>query len=230
MLGNAVLFITLSFSIALAAPAAEPARHSRVLFITSKDSPKSTDELVRLEEPGGEFERMRNRGWRIGPSTDSHIQVIDAERIAELVRQLHVRAYPAIVYVEGGEIVRSFTSGCTTPLDAWTFSWLMTGIDARPKPSRLELAGVPTTGHFGLRGNHWSIEGDWNPTLQAVLDHLHGPNHAHQVVRFGNIESWSYEELRSLHDYLHEQEMPALSYRPTAKHINTSTGKASGGY
>ena len=74
-----------------------------------------------------------------------------------------------------------------------------------------EAARVETTGHYPLRGNHWSIDGDWDPTKATVVSHLRGPTHGHQVVRYGSIESWSYEELRSLHDNLHEIEMGGVS-------------------
>ena len=36
-----------------------------------------------------------------------------------------------------------------------------------------------------------------------------GPNHGHQITANWAIESWSYEELRSLHDDLHEREIGA---------------------
>ena len=38
------------------------------------------------------------------------------------------------------------------------------------------------------------------------MNHLKGPNHGHASVGYGAIENWSYEELRSLHDDLHERE------------------------
>jgi hypothetical protein len=39
-----------------------------------------------------------------------------------------------------------------------------------------------------------------------VLAHLRGPNHGHAAPGYGSLETWSVEELRSLHDDLHERE------------------------
>jgi hypothetical protein len=173
---------------------------------------------------------MRARGWRIGAGPGNHIEILDADRIPYLVGQLSMHDYPVVVAVEKDQVVRSFKSGCTTPLDAWTISWLATGIDQRPKPMPTEPVAVQTTWHYPLRGNHWSIDGDWNPTLAVLISHLRGPNHAHQTARYGQLESWSYEELRSLHDNLHEQEMRITVAKSSPRRTNTSTGKASGGY
>ena len=209
--GTAILGFVLFASVGMANPATVPTQNPRVLFITTRDCPACEAELARLQRPGGDFERMRSRGWRIGTGTANHLQIIDVEQVSDLAPQLNVRSYPAVVGMHNGGIVRSFASGCTTPLDAWTFGWLATGIDARPRPAILEAISVQTTGHFPLRGNHWSINGEWNPSRQTVIAHLRGLNHARQSLKFGNIESWSFEELRSLHDYLHEQEMTAVA-------------------
>jgi hypothetical protein len=66
---------------------------------------------------------------------------------------------------------------------------------------------VKTTNSYPLRGNHWSIEGDSNPSTEKLISHLRGPNHGHQIAANQTIETWSYEELRSLHDDLHEREI-----------------------
>lgn len=180
-------------------------RVKRVLFITSADSTRCDEELSRLRQPGGDFERMRGRGWKIGEGPNSHLQVIDREAVPDLVAQLEPREYPAVAYIEGDEIVRSFREGCTTPLDMWTFGWLSSGIDLRPAGMIPEAARVETTGKYRLRGNHWTIDGSTNPTREVVLAHLHGGFHGGQLSPTWEIEAWSYEELRSLHDDLHEK-------------------------
>jgi hypothetical protein len=70
----------------------------------------------------------------------------------------------------------------------------------RPEP--IEVA---TTGNYPLRGNHWSVEGNWNPTREYVAQHLRSA-HASQLQAGWDIESWSAEELRSLHDDIHDRE------------------------
>jgi hypothetical protein len=227
---SVILGVLLISQAGVAKSAATPVQNPRVLFITSSECPACKGELDRLQKPGGEFERMRSLGWKIGNSTANHIQIIVAEDNPEMVQRMRVHSYPTVVGVSDGEIVRSFSSGCTTPLDAWTFAWLATGINSRPHPVIPELIKVQSTGHFPLRGNHWSIDGDWNPTQQTVIAHLRGPNHARQVLRFGTIESWSYEELRSLHDYLHERETPTVTARPSSNRPRGTTGKSNGNF
>jgi hypothetical protein len=187
---------------------AEPeVRSTRVLLIVHQDCNRCEEELSRLRKAGGEFEAMRSRGWKIGEGPENHVQIIDREAVPEIIEKLAVQEYPALACVEGGEIIRSFKEGCTTPLDAWTFGFLLKGQNERPQGSVLEKARVQTTGQYPLRGNHWSVEGDANPSVAKLVGHLRGPNHGHQIAGKYTIETWSYEELRSLHDDLHEREM-----------------------
>jgi hypothetical protein len=181
-------------------------RSARVLFITAEGCSRCERELGRLRASGGDFEVMRSRGWKIGDTADNHVQIVDRDSIPELVELLKVREYPTVACVVNGEIVRSFKDGCTTPLDAWTFGWLLKGENERPKSSIPEPARVATTGNYPLRGNHWSVEADPNPAKETVTRHLRGANHGHLLASYGAIENWSYEELRSLHDDLHERE------------------------
>ena len=177
------------------------------MFITMHGCEACSRELARLRRPGGDFEAMQSRGWKIGEGPENHVQIVDREAVADLVRQLDIHEYPTIACVSDGEIVRSFKSGCTTPLDAWTFGFLLKGENERPPGSVPEAARVKTTGSYPLRGNHWSVDGDWNPSQERVVSHLRGPNHASQIAASYQIEVWSYEELRSLHDDLHEREL-----------------------
>ncbi len=201
---------------------------ARVLFITTKDCPRCEFELARLRKAGGDFEKMRARGWKVGDGDDNHLQIVDREAVAELVEQLKVRQFPTVAAVSDGQIVRSFQAGCTTPLDAWTFGFLAKGIDERPPGSVPEAARVETTGNYPLRGNHWSIDEEWNPSREKVVSHLRGPVHGGQTAKYPNLESWSYEELRSLHDNIHEQEMGVLVTvvaRPPAAINSVPAGK-----
>ena len=180
-------------------------RATRVLFITTSGCERCQKELDRLQKPGGEFESMRTRGWKIGVEPSNHIQIVDAEQIPELIKQLNVREFPTVACISDGEIVRSFKDGCSTPLDAWTFGWLMKGESERPQAVIPEAIRVQWTGQYPLRGNHWSVDGDWNPSKEKVISHLRGENHLSQLGPYASVESWSYEEVRSLHDDLHEK-------------------------
>jgi hypothetical protein len=183
-------------------------RSTRVLFITAKGCENCEKELNRLWKTGGDFEVMQSYGWKIGKEPTNHIQIVDREEFPDLVELLGVRQFPTVACIENGEIVRSFTEGCTTPLDVWTFGWLYKGQNERPASlsAVTEAARVETTGHYRLRGNHWTVEGQPNPSKEMVLAHLRGPNHGHAAPAYGSLETWSLEELRSLHDDLHERE------------------------
>lgn len=180
-------------------------RATRILFITAKDCEQCAQELAKLRKPGGDFESMQSRGWKIGEGPENHLQIVDREAIPDLVVQLNVREYPTVACISNGEIVRSFKDGCSTPLDAWTFGWLIKGESERPQAVIPEAIRVKSTGSYRLRGNHWSVEGDWSPSREKVISHLRGP-HGSQVAATYAIDSWSYEELRSLHDDIHERE------------------------
>ena len=136
---------------------------------------------------------MRAGGWLIGDGPRNHIQIVDRDQVPELAKKLNPREYPVVACIDRGEVVRSFKSGCTTPLDAWTFGFLAKGIDERPPAAVLEAARVESTGSYRLRGNHWSVEGDWNPTRDKVIQHLRGPNHASELEPQWHIDGWSYE-------------------------------------
>ncbi len=194
-------------------PAETPAPFPlRVLFIVEKDCDRCEKELARLQKPGGDFQAMRSRGWKIGESPDNHLQIVDRETVAELIEELAIREYPTVACVNNEkEIVRSFKEGCTTPLDAWTFGWLLNGKNERPRAVVPEPIRAKTTGSYPLRGNHWSVDGDWRPAHERLVGHLRGPNHGSQIAASWTIETWSYEELRSLHDDLHERELASGS-------------------
>jgi hypothetical protein len=193
-------------------PEVERPRNARVLFVIKKDCPRCEDELARLRRPGGEFDKLKAVGWKIGTDAKNHIQIVDFETLGPWAERLSEREFPTVAGVDHEEIVRCFHSGCTTPLDKWTFSWIAKGIDERPAGSVPEAARVESTGHYPLRGNHWSIDEDWNPSREKVLGHLRGPVHGPQISARYEIETWSYEELRSLHDHLHEVEMGGVQF------------------
>jgi hypothetical protein len=199
-------------SVAARADDSSVARARRVIFVTAKNCPRCDAELTRLRKPGGDFDAMRSLGWRIGAGAENHLQIVDEASIPELVAQLKVHEYPTVAAIDGSEIVRSFTSGCTTPLDAWTFGWLAKGVDERPTPMIPEAVRVASTFSYPLRGNHWSIDGDFTPSREKLLWHLRGPVHGPQIAANYAIEVWAYEELRSLHDNLHEIEMGGVQY------------------
>jgi hypothetical protein len=180
-------------------------RHTRVLFITSQDAPQCERELARLNASEGDFAKLRSRGWKIGAGPENHLQIVDQAAIPELIAQLQVHDYPTVACISDGSVLRSFQSGCTTPLDMWTFGWLAKGIDERPASSVPEAARAETTGHYPLRGNHWSVDGAWTPARETVISHLRSPAHVIHLDSSWAIDTWSYEELRSLHDNLHEQ-------------------------
>jgi hypothetical protein len=207
---SSVIFAGLTFAANANAATAEPARQSgpttssaaRVLVITD-GSEKCQQELARLQSPGGEFDKLRAAGWKIGATRDNNLQIVDVKDVPEISAGIKQREFPFVAGMVGDEVVRYFRSGCTTPLDSWTFGWLLKGVNERPAGVVSEAARVETTNNYPLRGNHWSVDGDWQPSRETVVSHLRGP-HGVQVPAQYNIETWSLEELRSLHDNLHD--------------------------
>ncbi len=182
--------------------------NNRVLLIVKDNCSACDDELVRLKAPGGTFDSLSARGWKIGESSTDQIQIINAATIEPLIKKWSIEEFPTVAYIEGDQIIRSFKDGCSTPLDAYTFGWLMKGISERPTvpiPSEITVA---STSNYQLRGNHWNIEGNWSASKDYILHHLRGPNHSHLYPQSWPIENWSVEELRSLHDDLHEINRP----------------------
>ncbi len=183
-------------------------RNPRVMVIVADDCPECDARLTELQKPDGAFAALRATGWRIGPAADNHIQVVHTRDIAPQISAWRLTKFPAIVCVDGEEIVRSFSTGCATPLDAYTFGFLYKGVDERPQPPPTDEVTVETTGHYPLRGNHWSVDWNYAPTQEEVAVHLRGPNHNELFPQEWEIESWSLEELLALHDDLHEQYRP----------------------
>ena len=145
------------------------ARKKRILLLTAPECQDCADALKRLEAVGGPFDLLRRCGWQIGTQPENHVQIIDRSGpiesdISQIVARLQTLNAPVVVFVEDGEISRSFQSGCTTPLDQWTFGWLMTGHDERPAPFLPQPITVTTSGNYPLRGNHWSVDGNPSPT------------------------------------------------------------------
>ena len=207
--------------------AGKPSRNPRVVIITSNDSESCRRELERLRRPRGDFEVLQAQGWKIGPQADNHIQLVDKADVPDLIRQLAPDKFPVVACIQNGEIVRSFKDGCSTPLDVWTFGWLLKGKNERPQALIPEPIRVATTGHYPLRGNHWTVDGDTNPTKERLVSHLRGPNHVNSLNAAWTIEEWSLEELRSLHDDIHEREGGGVSAYVARPQSSTSSFAAS---
>lgn len=197
-----------TFSLTALADEAAVERNPRVILIYREQHEPSLQELSRLQAPRGIFAGMRAMGWEIGESPSSHVQLLRERDAGQLIEAAGIKEFPAVFCLEDGEIVRSFRQGCSTPLDGYTFGWLLKGVMERPTPAIDTTITVPTSGSYPLRGNHWNFEGHWNPGHDFMVQHLRGPNHAGLFPASWPIERWSDEELRALHDDLHEMNRP----------------------
>ena len=207
-----------------------PGDGKRILVVFEPATERSRVEMAKLNAPGGTFEALKKRGWRIGDDAASHVRLVDRSKpidpsLEPILSQLPIGDGPVVVAIDEGQIARSFKRGCTTPLDQWTFGWLMTGNDDRTIDFVPEPVKVATTGNYRLRGNHWSIEGDWNPTRDSVARHLRA-SHPSGIPAGAKIEIWSLEELRSLHDDIHDREE---GFRGRYAAAATTTARSPGG-
>jgi len=191
-------------------------RSPRVVIIIDPESTVCRQQMDRLRKPGGEFAAMQSQGWKIGQGDDNHVQLVDRRDAPELIEQLKGSEFPVVACLDQGEIVRSFKDGCSTPLDAWTFGWLLKGVNERPRAPIPEAIRVATTGHYPLRGNHWSVDGENNPSRDLLVSHLKTATHVNYLNADWKLEEWSVEELRSLHDDLHEKYGPAAPVSSSA--------------
>ncbi|MCA9080433.1 MAG: hypothetical protein KDA58_07730 [Planctomycetaceae bacterium] len=198
----------------------------RILLVIDSRTERTQQEMAKLRAPDGPFVKLLTKGWSVGSGRDSDVQIVDISHsvpddLKELVAKIDPARLPLPVFIDNGEIARSFQQGCTTPLDEWTFGWLRTGNDERPIEPPPEPVQVATTGHYPLRGNHWSVEGNWNPTREYVIHHLRS-THGQQLQTGWQIEEWSLEELKSVHDDLHDREQ---GFR--GRYAGTSTSSSS---
>lgn len=209
-------------------PASHPAaeRNPRVLFVTFDNCQSCVTELERLEHASDGFTPLRQAGWKIGTQPDSHIQIVRFEEVPSLVETLRGSRFPCVLCIDKGNVVRSFQDGCSTPLDAYTFGWLLKGKMERPASANAAAARattVYTTGNYPLRGNHWSVEDYARPFKSRVIRHLRGENHSSLYPSAWPIETWAYEELRSLHDDLHEMGHPQPLLKQTVEALKPAS-------
>lgn len=156
---------------------------------------------------------LQRKGWRVGEQPEDQFQIVDVDA-SDLDERLGIDAVPAYVKVEDGRIVRQFRRGCSEPLDAWALGRLYTGRDQRPEPKRAPVTAA-TTGQYPLRGNWWSVDGQWNAIKAVLIAHLTGGEHRGKFDRDW-LQSLSRAELHSLHSDDHEGRLQRRHVRPPA--------------
>lgn len=102
-------------------------RIPRILFLEQKGCLPCVA-LKRELEP--EFAALRAVGWKIGSTSDCHVQIVD------IGEQPHyavfaVNGTPAIVRFDGWGLV---AESATRPMDRWSIGLLLKGVDERPQP------------------------------------------------------------------------------------------------
>ncbi|QDU95977.1 hypothetical protein [Lignipirellula cremea] len=174
-------------------------REPRLLFFSTNEEP-SQAQLARLQQPGGEFALLADRGWEIGQQSNDHLQLISVEQRPDLVARYQANDFPWVGCLTHGEIVRVYQASDKAELDRWTLVWLLTGTDRRPAP---DVEIPPRELVYPSHNGHWIVIGDHAPIQEVVISHLHGGMHGHQIPADWKLEDWTYPELRSLHDDLH---------------------------
>jgi len=174
-------------------------REPRLLFVNSLESDWSQQELLRLQQPQAAFEMLQGRGWRIGTAANQHLQLINAEERPDVVGRYGAADFPWVGCLQRGRIVRVYNRRAKAPLDAWSLSWLLSGEDRRPASGE----SSPTVAGYPVTRSHWIVNGDHAPIQEVVLQHLETPLHRNRVPSAWDLGTWTYPELRSLHDDLH---------------------------
>lgn len=81
----------------------------------------------------------------------------------------------------------------TPEVETWTLQWL-------------ESAGRFYDGCYPISGGWWSVDGDWNPSIKKVHDHLYkSPNHTDGHFQVAWLDLLKFEELQSLHSDHHRE-------------------------
>ena len=153
-----------------------------------------------------ELKALKDAGWRVGEAETDAVRVIDIEKNPNLWKQYGSEedGLPQFVCIYDGEVIRSLRSGCSTPMDAYGISWTFKGVDERPEPKRLPVT-VDNNGEYPIRGNWWSVEGNWNASRREVIKHLlESPNHRELRPYGSMIKRMSRAEAHSLHSDHHE--------------------------
>jgi len=193
--------------------AIEQPRFPRVIVFTEVDNPSGKALLVKLRAENGPFKALVFAGWKIGPGDRAHLQVVTVENHPRLAEK-YLASFscwataadpelPTIVGVTAEGVQRKFTSGCGQPLDVWTFGWLASGTDKRPKAWKPEKITAPNTGSYPLRGGWWYINRNFSAPRSQVLRHLRSV-HVNKWWQKWNLEGWTRAELHSLHADDHE--------------------------
>lgn len=194
----------------------------RVIIFVSDSCPPCVTAKPKLYAAFGDLSKVTEpRPWRMGDSDYNDFQVVDVDRNPELADTISLlrggeMELPLLIKVEGGAIVREFKVGCTTPLDQWSLGWLYSGVNSRPGLTPAEVATVPTSGHYPLRGGWWSVSGNWHPTKGVLVNHLAGASQHRGKFHRDWLNSLTAAELNSLHSDDHEG-------RLKRQYVNTSS-------
>lgn len=170
------------------------------------------------------------RRWKIGSAQTNDFQIVDVDenkQLADAIEQIHGEiSLPLFIKIEGGKIVREFKIGCTTPLDDYALGWLYTGVNNRPDASPAEVAQVPTSGHYPLRGSWWSVGSNWRPSHAQLVSHLSGASAHRGKFELAWLQSLSAAELNSVHSDDHEGRLKGQYVNKMEASVSRSTNTA----
>jgi hypothetical protein len=155
-------------------------RDLQVLLVMSWDHPGAEGELRRMEAVGGVFEQLRADGWKVGVQESDNLRIVSRDQVGELVSRLDLTTYPAVVALHEGRVVRSFSHGCSTPLDRPG--------DIRLDADRRARARVDSPRPVGP--DHCRVDGNLPAARTSLVDQWrHDPQPGTGVAPSGGTES-----------------------------------------
>lgn len=156
---------------------------------------------------------MRKRNWLIGKEDWNHIQFIDSDKNKDLESKYGINSLPTFIMIDpfGREVART--------------GFLNAGEMSSFYNKHKEAKKKVQTASYPLNGRTWSVNGDYNPSRQTLIDHLlYGGVHAGKFTK-DYLSQLSRDELMSLHGDDHDHRVntkyaevqPAKVYKQPAR-------------
>ena len=182
------LVLATPFSSKIIRAATQDADISNIKSVLIFDSTSASD-YARLVEKAGAYLSQQDPHWR---SKLVYWDIrADSQKIAAFISKYgpNTKAvnWPILIVVPENYDTE-------LEVETWTLSWL------RHEEGRIEDACYPVSGGW------WSVDGDFNPSIQKVRSHcFESPNHTGGKFQLPWLSLLKYEELMSLHSDHHRE-------------------------
>ncbi len=161
-------------------------KSSSARFVLIYDSRSSRSAFCeRLVAAAGSFLIRRDPNWL------ENLRRLDIRQDFSHVRSL-LKTYGPETTNLNLPLLLALPQDTESDVEYWNLGWLK--------------ARDASQGCYPISPNWWSVDGDFDPTLEKVLTHLYkSPNHTGGYFRLDWLEQLKFEELQSLHSDHHRE-------------------------